>query len=93
MAQRVKPRITVTVDPQMLEEVDAYIREHAGADRSQIVDKALRCWYAQMLDEALAKQHAAPRSPEELEQRAAWKRIRTAQMLRGDRAPRVPEGE
>lgn len=82
MVQRVRPRITVTVDPGMLEEVDTYIQEHAGADRSQIVDEALRFWYAQVLHEALVRQHAAPKSPEELAERAAWKRIRAAQVPR-----------
>ena len=82
MAQRVRPRITVTVDPGMLKEVDTYIQEHEGTDRSQVVDEALRCWYARILHEALVKQHSAPRSPEELEERAAWKSIRAAQMGR-----------
>lgn len=84
MAQRNKPRITVTVDPDMLDEVDAYIREHVGTDRSQIVDEGLRCWYARKLHEALVKQHSATRSPEEVEERTAWKRIRAAQMLRDE---------
>jgi hypothetical protein len=68
------------VDPDMLEEIDSYVKEHQGTDRSRVVDEALRCWYASTLREALAKQHSAPRSPEELEERAAWKRIRAAQM-------------
>jgi Arc/MetJ-type ribon-helix-helix transcriptional regulator len=72
--------MTVTVDPDMLEEVDTYVQEHEGVDRSQIVDEALRLWYAKALHEALIRQHATPRSPEELEERTAWKRIRTAQM-------------
>ncbi len=80
MAQRTRPRITITVDPDMLEQVDSYIEEHEGADRSRIVDEALRCWYTGVLHEALVKQHSAPKSPDELEERAAWKRIREAQM-------------
>lgn len=80
MAQRNKSRITITVDPAMLEEVDSYIQEHEGTDRSEIVNVALRCWYARLLHEALVRQHSAPKSPEELEERAAWKRIRAAQM-------------
>lgn len=72
----------MTVDPDILEEVDAYIQEHDGADRSGIVDEALRCWYSQMLHQALLEQHSAPRSPEELEERRAWKGIRAAQSER-----------
>lgn len=82
MAQRSRPRITVTVDPSMLDEVDAYIREHAGVDRSQVVDEALRCWYASLVHEALVKQHSAPQSADEQEEREAWRRIRAAQLPR-----------
>ena len=82
MARRTRPRITITVDPDILEEIDAYIQEHSGMDRSRIVDEALRCWYAQALHEALVRQHSAPKSPEELEERLAWKRIRAEQSLR-----------
>ncbi|HUX86815.1 MAG TPA: ribbon-helix-helix domain-containing protein [Chloroflexota bacterium] len=85
MVQRTRPRITVTVDPDMLEAIDTYIQEHAGLDRSQVVDEALRTWYAQILHEALARQHAAPKSAEELAERAVWKHIRATQMTRGDR--------
>lgn len=93
MAQRSRPRITVTVDPEMLDEVDAYIREHEGADRSGIVDEALRCWYARLLHEALERQHSAPRSPEEMEERKAWKRVREAQLPSMDRKYRLRRGD
>lgn len=66
----------------MLKEIDAYIREHEDADRSKIVDWSLRLWYADLVHQALARQHSAPKSPEELEERSAWKRIRSAQMPR-----------
>jgi metal-responsive CopG/Arc/MetJ family transcriptional regulator len=79
MAQRIRPRITVTVDPDMLEEIDTYVQEHEGMDRSQVLDEALRCWYARILHEALVRQHAATKSAEELEERADWKHIRAAQ--------------
>lgn len=92
MPQRVKPRITVTVDPDMLEEVDTYIRENAGTDRSQVLDEALRCWFARRLHEALVRQHSAPKSPEEIEERSAWKRIRVAQMVSMDRQYRLRQG-
>jgi hypothetical protein len=66
----------------MLDEIDEYIREHQGVDRSQIVDEALRCWYASQLSDALTKQHSAERSSEESEERSAWRRIRQAQAAR-----------
>ncbi len=92
VAQRFRPRITVTVDPDMLEEVDAYVQQHQGMDRSRVVDEALRCWYASRLREALIKQHSAPKSPEEQAERDAWKRIRAAQMTHLERAYHRREG-
>ncbi len=82
MSQRTKPRITVTIDPDMLEEVDTYIQEHTGTDRSQVVGEALRCWYSLVLHEALIRQHSAPKSVEELEEHEAWRRVRAAQIER-----------
>jgi len=72
--------MTVTVDPDVLEAIDAYIEQHAGLDRSQVVDEALRAWYMGVIHESLVRQHAAPRSVEEQNERAAWKRIRAAQV-------------
>jgi metal-responsive CopG/Arc/MetJ family transcriptional regulator len=84
-AQRNRPRITVTIDPGMLEEVDAYIQAHNGIDRSQVIDEALRCWYAHQIREALIEQHSADRSSEESEERLAWRRVRAAAVSRLER--------
>jgi metal-responsive CopG/Arc/MetJ family transcriptional regulator len=92
MVQRTRPRITITVDPAMLEEVDAYVEQHEGTDRSKVVDEALRAWHAQIIHEALVKQHATPKSSEEIAERAAWKRIRAAQLAR-HRRPASESGE
>lgn len=82
MAQRTRPMINVTVDPDMLDEVDAYVQAHGGADRSQVVDEALRCWYARLVHEALIKQHSAPQSAAEQQERDTWRHIRAAQVPR-----------
>jgi Arc/MetJ-type ribon-helix-helix transcriptional regulator len=89
MAQRTKSRITVTIDPGILEEIDRYVEEQGGTDRSKVVGEALQSWYARILHEALVRQHAAPKSAEELEERAAWKRIRAAQLARAGRVANV----
>lgn len=62
----------------MLREVDSYLKEHVELDRSQIADQGLRLWYAERIREALVSQHSAPRSPWELEELVAWKRMRAA---------------
>lgn len=82
---RTRRRITVTVDPEMLEEIDTYIRDHAGMDRSRLVDEALRCWHDRTLHQAIMRQHSATKSAEEVEERLAWRRIRAAQSLRVQR--------
>jgi Arc/MetJ-type ribon-helix-helix transcriptional regulator len=90
MTQRTKSRITVTIDPGMLEEIDRYVEEHGGTDRSKVVGEALQCWYARILNKALVRQHSAPKSAEELADRAAWKRIRAAQLARAGQVDNVP---
>jgi metal-responsive CopG/Arc/MetJ family transcriptional regulator len=82
MARRSRPRITVTVDPDILDEIDAYVQDHEGVDRSQVVEEALRVWYARILEDALARQHAAVKSQQEIDERAAWKQIRATHMSR-----------
>ncbi len=79
-AARARQKVSVTLDPDLLEAVDSYVQEHSGVDRSKIVDAALRLWVAQRLHEELIAQHTGPKSPEELEERRVWKRIRAAQM-------------
>src|SRR5437764_1093377 len=59
MARRTKSRITITIDPAMLKEIDEYVEEHKETDRSKVVGEALQTWYAQALHEALVRQHSA----------------------------------
>jgi metal-responsive CopG/Arc/MetJ family transcriptional regulator len=44
MGQRHRVKISATVDPELLDGVDAYIREHPGRDRSKVIDEALMLW-------------------------------------------------
>src|SRR5438094_2985164 len=80
VAQRTKPRVTVTLDPGLLLAVDQYVQEHRdeGVDRSGVVSQALQLWYREQLHEAMRAQFLAPPSKEESSDRAAWDRIRQA---------------
>ncbi len=80
MAQRTKPRVTVTLDPDLLAVVDHYVQEHQtdGVDRSGVVTEALRLWYREQLRQAMRVQFLAPRSEAELAEQAAWENIRAA---------------
>jgi Arc/MetJ-type ribon-helix-helix transcriptional regulator len=78
MTRRTRPRVTVTLDQDLLAAVDRYVEEHqeAGADRSGVVDEALRLWCREQLRQDLRTQYLAPRSEEELTEAAGWAKIR-----------------
>jgi hypothetical protein len=80
MATRMKPRVTVTVDPDALSAVDRFVEEHreTGADRSGVFDEALRLWRREQRRLALIEQYSGPQSEEELAEVADWARIRDA---------------
>jgi Arc/MetJ-type ribon-helix-helix transcriptional regulator len=77
---RTKPRVTVTLDPELLTAIDHYVSEHQGegVDRSGVVSEALRLWWREQLRQELRAQYLAPRSEEELVEAADWARIRAA---------------
>ncbi len=75
---RHRVEISATVDPWLIEAVDAFVREHPDFDRSKVIDEALRLWYAREKDRAMEAQFAEPDSPEEDEERAAWRQIQAA---------------
>src|ERR1700736_5931588 len=52
-------KVSVTVDPALLEAVDLYVQRHDDLDRSKVMDAALEQWYATRQDEAMAEQFAA----------------------------------
>lgn len=51
-------KVSVTVDPALLEAVDLYVQRHDDLDRSKVMDAALEQWYATRQDEAMAEQFA-----------------------------------
>lgn len=79
--RRHRPKITTTVDPQLLRAVDAWVTEHPGLDRSKVIDEALQLWYARIQERAMEEQFASPADvdPDEWE---AWRSIRDAAAAR-----------
>jgi Arc/MetJ-type ribon-helix-helix transcriptional regulator len=71
-------KISVSVDARLLAAVDAFVAEHPGTGRSTVIDEALRLWYAREQERAMEIQFAAPESPAEHGERAAWRRTRRA---------------
>jgi metal-responsive CopG/Arc/MetJ family transcriptional regulator len=73
-------KVSVTVDPDLLGEVDAYVRDNEDVDRSKVFDDALRCWIAYRQKMALREQFSEPRSTEEEEELRVWRQIQSAQV-------------
>jgi metal-responsive CopG/Arc/MetJ family transcriptional regulator len=81
MATRTEKRrvkISVSVDPAYLAEVDRYVAEHPELDRSKVIDEALMLWYARRQDEEMMAQFTEPLTEEQAEEMADWRHIQQA---------------
>lgn len=76
--QRQRRKISVTVDPELLNSVDVFVADHPQWDRSRVFDHALYLWCARLQDQAMEAQFRGPESAAELEEHAAWTRIQAA---------------
>src|SRR5579859_627064 len=76
VSSRRRAKVSLTIDARLLTQVDSFVRQHPGTDRSKVVDAALVLWYAQQQERAMEAQFQAPDAPEE--EWASWKAIRTA---------------
>jgi Arc/MetJ-type ribon-helix-helix transcriptional regulator len=74
-SSRRRPKITATLDPDLLASVDAYVAAHPALDRSAVIDEALRLWRAHELEQAMEAQFAAPDGVDPGE-RQSWDQIR-----------------
>jgi metal-responsive CopG/Arc/MetJ family transcriptional regulator len=76
-----RPKVSVTLDPELLGAVDAFVQSHPGQDRSKVIDQALQHWYARLQDIAIEAQYQEP-SKSELREYEVWKSIRRAAVKR-----------
>ncbi|MDQ6774318.1 MAG: hypothetical protein M3024_15270 [Candidatus Dormibacteraeota bacterium] len=67
-------KISVTVDPTLLKAVDDFIHRSQGADRSKVIEQALRSWSASQQEVAMIAQYSEP--PEQGAELEAWTTIR-----------------
>jgi hypothetical protein len=67
MAQRHRVKISATLDPELLDSVDAYLRDHPDRDRDTVIDEALGIWLdvARNQDRAMEEQYADSDLPED----------------------------
>ena len=73
-SSRRRAKVSITVDPALLNAVDSYVQHHADTDRSKVMESALQSWYSARQQEAMVKQFNEPQ-PEKVEKQS-WQRIR-----------------
>ncbi len=72
---RRRPKVTATIDPDLLAAVDAHVAAHPDDDRSAVIDAALRLWRAKQLELAIERQFSEPDGVPQSE-RSAWDALR-----------------
>lgn len=70
-------KVSVSVDPQLLNAVDIYVQEHKGVDRSKVIDQALGYWTAAQQESAMEAQFADSVRPPRTELES-WRSISRA---------------
>lgn len=80
---RRRVKISATLDPELVDALDAYVTQHPEADRSGVLDEALSLWLADQQDRAMAEQFADDSAPED--ERRAWRSIQRQAFQRQSR--------
>ena len=68
-----RSKVTVSVDPRLLEVVDSYLDAHPNVDRGRVFAQALYLWYHALLDEARSEQLAVDDRLIDLAESSAWR--------------------
>jgi hypothetical protein len=72
---RKRPKVTATLDPELLAAVDAHVAAHPELDRSAVLDEALRLWRTRELERAMDRQFSE-RDGVSSDERMAWDAVR-----------------
>ena len=75
-----RAKVSVTVDPELLGVVDAYVEANPGQDRSKVIDQALQSWLRQLQEMAMEAQFSS--LPANAAERLAWRSVRRAAAAR-----------
>ncbi|HZR99824.1 MAG TPA: hypothetical protein VFE37_14020 [Chloroflexota bacterium] len=78
LAERRRAKLSVTVDPELLGAVDAFVAAHPGLDRSKVMDQALALWYAREQERAMEEQFGGTPDVATRAEHEAWQRIQRA---------------
>ena len=80
MRDAVKEKVTVSIDPELVNAVDQEVRAHHVASRSAVVEEALRLWQVEQQRHAIEQGTEAyyrSRSQKEQCEDQAWTRLAT----------------
>ena len=89
MRDTVKEKVTVSIDPKLVDAVDQEVRTHHADSRSAVVEEALRLWRVEQQRQAIeqgVETYYRSRSQKEQHEDQAWTRLasRHAQRLWND---------
>lgn len=76
-----RAKVRVTLDPELLGAVDAFVQLHPGQDRSKVIDQALKYWHARLQEIAMEAQYTEP-AEAEVRESTAWRTIRRSAVKR-----------
>ncbi|TMB62793.1 MAG: hypothetical protein E6I57_12560 [Chloroflexi bacterium] len=79
---RRRVKIGATLDPDLLNAVDAYVASHPGSDRSAVIDEALKLWQEREQGLAMERQIREDAKYYDDPDRVAWREIRDAAAAR-----------
>jgi len=80
--ERYRVKISATLDPDLLQAVDRFVRETPHYSRSQVIEDALQLWSKQQLERQMAAQYELQPSDPEPDEWADWRHIRRAAATR-----------
>jgi hypothetical protein len=83
---RRRAKISITLDPALLNAVDLYVQSQPDLDRSKVMEAALQHWYRARQDDAMIDQFSGPEAVDGSEQQS-WRRIRRAAVSRRLKRP------
>lgn len=66
-------KISLTMDPSLLQSVDDYVAENPTSNRSRVFEDALRLWHSRQLEQALEAQYGEPLTGQQEQEMAVWR--------------------
>jgi hypothetical protein len=81
-----RAKVSITLDPALLNAVDRYVQGHDKLDRSKVMEVALQHWYRARQDEEMIEQFSSP-DPTDASEVRNWRKIRRAAVTKQLKRP------